>query len=121
MLPTEGVVTSEFGLRNNVPHKGIDFGAPYGTPIIAVDSGSVIFEGMQRGYGNVIVVEHKYHIMTVYAHNEKNLVSLGKAVKKGEQIATVGATGNATAPHLHFEYRIKGKAIDPREVLKGLP
>ncbi|MBN2828858.1 MAG: LysM peptidoglycan-binding domain-containing protein [Candidatus Cloacimonetes bacterium] len=121
LLPTEGVITSEFGLRNNVPHKGIDFGAPYGTPIIAVSDGTVIFEGMQRGYGNVIVLEHSDHIMTVYAHNEKNLVNLGKVVKKGEQIATVGATGNATAPHLHFEYRIKGKAIDPREVLKGLP
>ncbi|MDP8231489.1 MAG: LysM peptidoglycan-binding domain-containing protein [Candidatus Zophobacter franzmannii] len=120
MLPTDGVVTSEFGLRNNVPHKGIDIGAPYGTPIIAVTAGTVIFEGMQRGYGNVIVLEHENHVMTVYAHNEKNLSSLGKVVKKGEQIATVGSTGNSTAPHLHFEYRIKGKAIDPREVLKGL-
>ncbi len=121
LLPTEGVVTSEFGIRNNVPHKGIDFGAPYGTPIVAVTDGTVIFEGMQRGYGNVIVLEHANNVMTVYAHNEKNLVSLGNKVRKGAQIATVGATGNSTAPHLHFEYRIKGKAINPREVLKGLP
>ncbi len=121
LIPTDGIVTSEFGIRNNVPHKGIDFGAPYGTPIIAVTDGTVIFEGMQRGYGNVIVLEHANNVMTVYAHNEKNLVSLGAKVKKGEQIATVGATGNSTAPHLHFEYRIKGKAVNPREVLTGLP
>ena len=64
-----------------------------------------------------VILEHDNLTMTVYAHNESNLVRLGEKVKKGQPIATVGQTGNATAPHLHFEYRVEGKAINPREVL----
>ncbi|HCM16257.1 MAG TPA: transcriptional regulator, partial [Candidatus Cloacimonas sp.] len=65
----------------------------------------------------VVVLEHPDFVMTVYAHNEKNLVAVGDTVQKGQQIAMVGSTGNATGSHLHFEYRIKGKAINPRKVL----
>lgn len=119
-LPLKGKVLSEFGLRNNRPHKGIDIGAPSGEPIHAVLRGKVVFSGKQRGYGNVIVLEHADFVMTVYAHNEVNLVRLGDNVNKGQPISTVGKTGNATAPHLHFEYRKKGKAINPRQVLTGL-
>lgn len=116
-LPVKGVVTSEFGLRDGRQHKGIDFGCELGEPIYAALAGKVVFTGMQRGYGNVVILEHDNLIMTVYAHNESNLVRLGETVKKGQPIATVGQTGNATAPHLHFEYRVEGKAINPREVL----
>ena len=70
--------------------------------------------------GNVIILEHKDHTMTVYAHNEANLVRLEEKVDKGQPIATVGQTGTASGPHLHFEYRINGKAINPREVLPTL-
>jgi murein DD-endopeptidase MepM/ murein hydrolase activator NlpD len=115
--PVAGHIMSEFGLRQNRPHKGLDLGAPSGTPIYAVLDGKVVYSGMQSGYGNVIVLEHPDFVMTVYAHNERNLVSVGDVVEKGQQIAIVGQTGNATAPHLHFEYRIKGKAIDPKKVL----
>ncbi|MCB5230130.1 MAG: M23 family metallopeptidase, partial [Candidatus Cloacimonas sp.] len=66
---------------------------------------------------NVVLLEHANFIITVYAHNERNLVRLGDSVKKGQPIATVGQTGNATTPHLHFEYRVKGKAINPRNVI----
>lgn len=115
--PLEGRVLSEYGLRNGRPHKGIDIGAKTGTPIYAVLDGTVVYSGVQGAYGNVIVLEHPDFVMTVYAHNEKNIVSLNEVVTKGQQIATVGATGNASGAHLHFEYRIKGKAINPRKVL----
>lgn len=116
-LPLNGRVVSEFGIRNNMPHNGIDIAAPLGEPIYAALDGKVVFVGTQRGYGNVVVLEHKDFVMTVYAHNERNLVRLGEEVKKGQPIATVGQSGNATAPHLHFEYRVRGKAINPRDVL----
>lgn len=117
VLPVEGNILSEYGLRNGRPHKGIDIGAKSGTPIYAVLEGTVVYSGVQGAYGNVVVLEHPDFVMTVYAHNEKNLVAVGDKVQKGQQIATVGSTGNATGSHLHFEYRIKGKAINPRKVL----
>ncbi|MDD3535150.1 MAG: LysM peptidoglycan-binding domain-containing protein [Candidatus Cloacimonetes bacterium] len=117
IMPVEAKILSEYGLRNGRPHKGIDLGAKTGTPIYAVLDGTVVYSGVQGAYGNVVVIEHPDFIMTVYAHNEKNLVIVGDKVTKGQQIATVGATGNATGSHLHFEYRIKGKAINPRKVL----
>lgn len=119
-LPLSGTVTSEFGLRDGRPHKGIDISSDKGNPIHAALKGKVVYSGTQRGYGNVIILEHDDYIMTVYAHNEANLVRLGEMVNKGQPIATVGQTGTASGPHLHFEYRIKGKAINPREVLPGL-
>lgn len=116
-MPVEGRVISEYGLRNGRPHKGIDIGAKSGTPIYAVLDGTVVYSGVQGAYGNVVVIEHPDFVMTVYAHNEKNLVSVNDKVTKGQQIATVGSTGNAQGSHLHFEYRLKGKAINPRKVL----
>ena len=117
IMPVEGKVISEYGLRNGRPHKGIDLGAKAGTPIYAVLDGTVVYAGIQGSYGNVIVIEHPDFVMTVYAHNEKNLVNVNDVVKQGQQIGTVGSTGNAQGTHLHFEYRLKGKAINPRKVL----
>ena len=116
-LPVKGQVTSEFGMRNGRRHKGIDIAAPIGEPIFAALDGKVAFAGTQKGYGNVVILEHDDFVMTVYAHNETNLVRLGEEVKKGQPIATLGNTGTTTGSHLHFEYRNKGKAINPREVL----
>ncbi len=116
-MPVQGTVTSEFGLRNGKPHKGIDIAAKAGTPIYSVLDGVVVFSGVQSGYGNVVVVEHPDFVMTVYAHNEKNVVRVNDKVSKGQLIAHLGSTGNSTGPHLHFEYRVKGKAINPRKVL----
>lgn len=116
-LPVKGVVSAEFGIRNGRPHKGIDIATEAGEPIYAAMAGKVVFNGLQRGYGNVVILEHADFVMTVYAHNETNLVRLGEKVSKGQPIATVGQTGTATGPHLHFEYRVNGKAIDPRQVL----
>ena len=120
IIPVQGIVTSEFGNRNGMVHKGIDIAASIGEPIHAVLNGTVAFVGTQRGYGNVIILEHKGYIMTIYAHNETNLVRLGENVKQGQPIATIGETGTTSGPHLHFEYRVKGKAINPRDVLPNL-
>jgi len=117
IMPTEGKILSEFGIRNGRPHKGIDICALNGIPIFAVLDGIVVYAGLQGNYGNVVVLEHPDYVMTVYGHNEQNLVAVGDVVKQGQIIATVGSTGNATTSHLHFEYRIKGKAINPRRVL----
>lgn len=114
-------VISEFGMRSGRMHKGIDFGAPNGEPIYAVLPGKVVFSGVQRGYGNVIILEHDNFMMTVYGHNESNLVRVGEEVTQGQLIGTVGATGNANGSHLHFEYRVRGVAINPRDFLVGLP
>ena len=118
-LPLNGTVTSEFGMRDGRPHKGIDIAADKGNPIHAALNGKVVYSGTQRGYGNVIILEHDDYVMTVYAHNEANLVRLGEVISKGQPIATVGQTGTASGPHVHFEYRVKGKAINPRKVLPG--
>jgi len=115
--PVQGKVVSEFGIRNGKPHKGMDISAKTGTPIYAALDGVVVFAGVQGNYGNVIVIEHPDFVMTVYAHNDANLVKVNDSVKRGQIIAHLGSTGNATGPHLHFEYRIKGKAINPRKVL----
>lgn len=116
VLPLKGIVTSEFGIRNGKPHKGIDIESQIGTPILAAMKGRVAYVGTQRGYGNVIILEHDNFIMTVYAHNETNLVREGDEVAAGQPIATVGDTGTATGPHLHFEYRLNGVAVNPREL-----
>ena len=116
-LLVNGIVNSEFGMRDGRQHKGIDISAPIGEPIYAAMDGKVAFVGTQKGYGNVVILEHEDYVMTIYAHNETNLVRLGEKVKKGQPIATLGDTGTSTGPHLHFEYRNKGKAINPREVL----
>jgi len=120
ILPVNGKVSSEYGLRNGRPHKGMDISGKPGTPVYAVLDGVVVFSGVQGAYGNVVVLEHPDFVMTVYAHNERNLVSVNDVVAKGQQIATMGSTGDATGPHLHFEYRLKGKAINPRKVLPPL-
>jgi len=116
--PVNGTVTSEFGIRDGVPHDGIDITAPEGTPVRAACDGKVIYSGDElKGYGNLIIIKHDGDYATVYAHNKINYVKAGDKVKKGQIIAEVGKTGNATVPHLHFEIRWKAKPINPRLLL----
>lgn len=117
-VPNFYKVSSHFGPRGRRHHDGIDIPAPKGTPIVAVDSGVVIYsdDGI-RGYGNMIVLNHGDDVFTVYAHNTKNKVSKGEKVKKGETIALVGSTGRSSGPHLHFEIRVKNKKRDPARFL----
>ncbi len=112
-------------LKKPRPHYGVDFAAPAGTPIRATGDGRVNFVGQQGGYGNVVSITHNHSITTVYAHMRKFAPKTykGKRVKKGDIIGYVGSTGLATGPHLHYEYRIKNKAVNPLKVSlpKGSP
>lgn len=98
-------------------HTGLDFAAPKGTPIYAASNGVVSSSGYVSGYGNLIEIDHGSGVTTVYAHNNENLVEAGDIVSRRQMIARIGNTGNSTGPHLHFEVRIDGIAIDPMLVL----
>jgi LysM repeat protein len=112
--PVRGRVTSGFGRRRSRLHEGIDVSAPAGTPIRAAEAGHVIYSGDGLGaYGRTVVLRHAGPFDTVYAHNRRNLVRKGQRVARGERIAEVGSTGNATGPHLHFEIRREDRPRDP--------
>lgn len=112
--PADGKLRSGFGPRDGKHHDGIDIAAPVGTPVRAAADGQVIYSGDAiKGYGNLVILRHEGGIVTVYAHNSKNLAIEGGAVKRGETIAEVGQTGAATAPHVHFEVRIDERPRDP--------
>lgn len=106
-LPVEEArYTSRFGWRWSKFHEGIDLSAPEGTPVVAAHDGVVVLESDSWGrYGKVIVLKGE-GLLTVYAHNSANKVDKGDRVRRGQHIARVGATGDASAPHLHFETRI---------------
>ena len=117
--PVTGPVISEYGLRHRTHHDGIDIKAPKGTIVRAAEAGRVIHaDASLAGYGNLVILKHAGQLSTVYAHNRKLLVRVGDFVEKGDAIAEVGQTGNATTPHLHFEIRADGSARDPLDYLK---
>ena len=113
--PTESpVISSSYGKRGRSFHNGLDISAKSGSSVFAADSGVVIYsDNGVKGYGNLIIVKHTSNISTVYAHNQKNLVKKGDLVKKGQKIALVGRTGNASGSHLHFEVRDGKVARNP--------
>jgi murein DD-endopeptidase MepM/ murein hydrolase activator NlpD len=111
--PVPGAVASRFGPRGVTWHGGVDLRADQGSSIRAAAEGMVISSGWERAYGRVVKVWHVRNFMTVYAHNLENLVKVGDWVEQGQVIATVGSTGRATAPHLHFEIRLDGRKYDP--------
>jgi murein DD-endopeptidase MepM/ murein hydrolase activator NlpD len=115
--PTGGPVTSEFGYRWGRLHAGLDIGAGTGAPIRAAKSGTVIFSGVQGGYGNVVIIEHGGGLTTLYAHMSRRGVSDGAEVSTGDYIGAVGSTGQSTGPHLHFETRVGGSPQNPRRYL----
>jgi murein DD-endopeptidase MepM/ murein hydrolase activator NlpD len=120
MWPISGTINSRFGPRGRSFHDGIDIAAPEGTAIRAIDSGEVIYSDQLRGYGNMVIVRHADGFLSVYAHNERNLVREGQQVSRGETIARVGSTGRVTGPHLHFEIRRDNKAEDPLNYMPRL-
>jgi murein DD-endopeptidase MepM/ murein hydrolase activator NlpD len=116
--PVKGKITREFGIKGTTKHDGIDIFAPKGTPIRSSDSGKVLYSGKEiRGYGNIVVIRHREGFITVYAHNQRNTVSEGMRVTRGQIIGKVGNTGRASTPHLHFEIRKNNRPIDPRRLL----
>lgn len=114
-------VTSEYGPRWGRRHSGVDQGASTGTAIGASKAGTVIFAGRQGGYGNLTLIDHHDGVVTAYAHQSSIAVSVGQSVAQGQRIGAVGSTGNSTGPHLHFETRVNGSAVNPRQYLPGSP
>lgn len=121
ILPLRGRLSSKFGWRKHPilghrqHHEGMDIAAAKGTRIDAVRSGKVVFSGEQRGYGNIVILDHGNGLTSRYAHCDELNVQVGDRVRAGQGIATVGSTGRSTGPHLHFEVRQDGEALDPQE------
>ena len=115
--PCDGVVTSGFGMRWGRMHEGIDIGCAYGAPNRAAAAGTVIYASWMNGYGNLVVLDHGNGLSTAYAHASSLAVSVGQSVAQGQTVSYVGSTGHATGPHLHFEVRVNGVAVDPLQYL----
>ena len=112
MWPVSGAVVSGYGWRWGRMHEGVDIAAGYGTPIRAAASGNVIYAGWMGGYGNLIIIDHGNGLATAYAHQSSFAVG-GGTVSQGQTIGYVGCTGHCFGPHLHFEVRVNGGAVDP--------
>lgn len=108
-----GRLSSGFGLRHGAMHEGVDIAVPAGTPVIAAATGQVIFVGRMRGYGNLVILQHQNHFVSVYAHDSTNLVREGQVVSRGQMIGRVGRTGRTTGANLHFEVRYNNIARNP--------
>jgi len=119
--PVKGKVVSGFGSKaKGLRNDGINIAADLGAPVMASENGVVAYAGNElRGFGNLLLIKHANGWVSAYAHNERLLVKRGDAVRKGQQIATVGATGNVRNPQLHFELRRGRIAEDPEKHLRG--
>lgn len=117
-------VSSGYGMRfhpisgQRKAHLGVDYAAPTGTPVRTIADGVVAFAGWQRGYGNVIQIQHKDRQSTLYAHLSRIDVSRGQRVEQGDRVGAVGSTGASTGPHLHFEFRTNDVPQDPLEIAR---
>ncbi len=117
--PVQGWVTSGFGYRQDPFsgrrefHQGMDIVAPRGSPIVATANGKVVYAGWKAGFGRTVEIDHGWGIRTFYGHCQTIKVSEGKLVKRGEVIATVGATGQATGNHLHYGVLVNGNWVNP--------
>lgn len=121
--PVRGWVTSDFGSRldpytsERVMHAGLDIAGPHGKEVLAPSDGTVVFAGLEGGYGNVLVIDHGYGFKTRYGHLSSIRVKPGEKVKRGQSIALLGNTGRSTGPHLHYEVRVNGIAENPRKYI----
>ncbi len=119
--PACGRLTSSYGPRWGRMHRGQDIAAPRGTPIYAAQSGTVVYAQRRGGYGNLILIDHHNGIITAYAHLNRFRVRVGDVVERRQRIGDMGSTGNSTGSHLHFETRVNGSAVNPRQYLSGSP
>jgi hypothetical protein len=124
IAPTNGILTSNFGWRKNPFrrwerefHKGIDIANRKGTPIIAPANGFVKFIGYNRGFGNYLELDHSFGYTTFYGHLSRVNVRLHEPVKRGDIVAYMGNSGKSTGPHLHYEVRVLGKSVNPRNYI----
>ncbi|GGE03606.1 peptidase M24 [Tsuneonella deserti] len=121
------MLTSSYGVRRDpftgaaAMHSGLDFRGPIGAPIYAAAKGRVSFVGQRSGYGNVIEISHGNGMVTRYAHMSHFASRVGQEVAPGDVIGAIGSTGRSTGPHLHFEVRINGRAVNPRPFLEAAP
>ena len=126
MTPMSGAtITSRFGVRTDpfrrrpAMHTGIDFRAPSGQPARATAAGTVISAGYNRGYGNMVEIDHGGGLTTRFAHLSKILAKKGQKVERGDTVGQTGSTGRSTGPHLHYEIRVNGRAIDPMTFIRA--
>ncbi len=123
ILPVMGYPSDRFGMRKDPFtgkasfHPGIDFSAPLGMKVVATADGVTSFSGRQSNYGRLVILEHRFGLTTKYGHLREVVVDAGQFVRKGEVIGYVGATGRATGPHLHYEVRLNGRALNPLRFL----
>ena len=121
---SSGWISSRFGERNDpftgkkAQHEGLDFAGAKGSEIVAVASGAVIWSGSRQGYGKLLEIDHGNGYITRYAHNDQLLVKDGDSIDAGQEIAKMGSTGRASAPHVHFEVLYKGKAVNPHQFVQ---
>ena len=111
--------TSGFGARWNRKHEGIDMAGPVGTPIYATGDGVIVYAGWMNGYGNLIKIKHELGTETRYGHLSKIRVKVGQKVSRNSLIGDMGNTGRSTGPHLHYEVRVDGKAVNPMSFIKA--
>ncbi|MDI6618746.1 MAG: peptidoglycan DD-metalloendopeptidase family protein [Clostridiales bacterium] len=111
--PTNGHISSGYGYRGGEFHQAVDIAAPYGSAIYASDSGKITYAGWESGYGKLIIINHGNGFVTYYGHCSSINVSVGQAVNRGSRIGSVGMTGDATGPHVHFEVRVNGVRRNP--------
>lgn len=122
-----GYITSKFGYRYHPIkgrrsfHSGVDFAGKRGSPVVAVADGLVTFSGRKGGYGRMVEIRHLDGLVTRYAHNTKNLVKEGQLIEQGQKIATIGSSGSATGPHVHFEVLKDGKPVNPKRYVGSKP
>ncbi|MGI8943798.1 MAG: M23 family metallopeptidase [Qipengyuania sp.] len=121
------LISSGFGFRRDpftgrsAMHKGLDFKGVTGTPIYAAAKGKVSFVGRKSGYGKTVEITHGNGLLTRYAHMSKFAARVGETVTPGQTIGAIGSTGRSTGPHLHFEVRVAGRAVNPRTFLERAP
>jgi murein DD-endopeptidase MepM/ murein hydrolase activator NlpD len=118
--PTSGFGLRFMGLRPDI-HHGVDLDVPTGTPVQAMAGGRIRFAGTMSGFGSVVWIDHSGGMLSIYAHLSKIEVSAGQSVRAGERIGLSGASGQVTAPHLHFEVWRWGRPVDPVPILGGKP
>jgi len=117
--PLRGPIGSPFGPRGYGFHAGVDLIAPAGTPVAAAAAGRVVWAGYRAGgWGLLVTIAHRDGVRTMYAHLSRVGVQVGQRVGAGERVGRVGATGDANGPHLHFEVRLRGAAVDPLPALR---
>ncbi len=122
---TSGWLSSHFGKRTDPftgrpsRHEGVDFAGKLGADVVASAAGVVTWSGKRSGYGNLVEINHGNGFVTRYGHNQKNLVSVGDTVKKGQVIGKMGSSGRSTGPHVHYEVHRNGRAVDPSRYLSA--